>query len=120
MVLRITELDIGASIPLSNRVDFISFKFSLDNQHLAYLEFDESWHYGELFITDRYGQVKQMLYSDVISFEFVSNGAYIIYSKYEDPMNDTTHSAIYRVGIDGGGEVHLTDEDGTFVFIHLP
>jgi len=120
MELRITELDGGATIPLSNRVDFISFKFSPDNQHLAYIEFDESWHYGELFITDRYGQIKQRLDSDVISFEFVSNGESIIYSRYEDPLKETPVSTVYRVDINGGGKVHLANADGTFVFIHLP
>jgi hypothetical protein len=87
MELRITELDSGETIPLSNRVDFISFEFSPDNQHLAYIEFDDSWHYGDLFITDRYGQGTQQLDSDVISFEFASNGASIIYSKYENPLS---------------------------------
>jgi hypothetical protein len=120
MELRIAELYGGEVIPLSDGFYFISFKFSPDHQKIAYIGFKATSEYGDLYITDIHGNERRLLDNNVISFEFISNGADIIYSKFESPEEDTSRSSVYRIGVDGGEKEYLLDEAGAFVFIHTP
>jgi Tol biopolymer transport system component len=120
MELRIAELDGGEIITLSDKVHFISFKFSPDNKKIAYLEFVDSSEYGDLYVTDIHGEDRRLLENDVISFAFKANGSSIVYSKFEYPEQDVSQSSVYVIGVDGEGKEHLMDQDGAFVFIHAP
>ncbi len=120
MELRVAELDGGEVIPLSDKVQFISFKFSPDNRTIAFIEFNDSSEYGDLYITDVQGEKSRLVDNNVISFEYTSGGENIVYSKYENPEKVVSQSAVYVIGVDGEGKDHLLDKDGTFVFIHVP
>jgi WD40 repeat protein len=120
MELRIAELDGGEVTTLSDRVHFISFEFSPDNQKIAYIEFTDSSQYGDLYITDIQGKARSFLDINVISFEFISSGADIVYSKFDSPDEEISRSSVYRIGVEGGAKETLLDEAGTFVFIHTP
>jgi hypothetical protein len=120
MELRIAELDGGEVIPLSEGFYFISFKFSPDRQKIAYIGFKVSSEYGDLYITDLQGKERRLLDTNVISFEFISSGADIVYSKFESPDEDISRSSVYRIGVDGGEKEYLLDKAGAFVFIHTP
>jgi hypothetical protein len=125
--LRIAELGGGEVIPLSDNAHSFSFRFSPDNERIAYIQFEEpsfenpySQYYGELYITDIHGGERYLLENNVISFEFIMNGKYIVYSKSENPEDDFSNSSVWRIGIDGSEKVHLFNEEGTFVFIQVP
>jgi hypothetical protein len=120
MELRIAELDGGEVIPLSEGFYFISFKFSPDHQKIAYIGFEVTSEYGDLYITDIHGKERRLLDNNVISFEFISNGADIVYSKFESPEEVLSRSSVYRIGVDGGEKEYLLDEAGAFLFIHVP